>query len=176
MESKRVCLHSDKGRFPAKKTQSNDYKTIHKPLAYNQNYKNKQMLGVGKRTSERKKGEDDAEFSSSSRVNNLKPANTDNKSLQGESKTYQFQKQKQKRNIKGETWGGTSPTPTEAHAMLSSAHNPSFGNRRAAVGNRIPSTRSTVTRPAQVKPTKEKDQFFFGPDPVNNLSTGGLPA
>ena len=52
----------------------------------------------------------------------------------------------------------------------------SFGNRRTAVGNRIPSTRSTVTRPAQVKPTKEKDQFFFGQDPVNNLSTWGLPA
>ena len=85
MEMKRVCLHSDKWRFPAKKTQSNDYKTIHKPLAYNQNYKNKQMLGVGKRTSERKKGEDDAEFNSSSRVNKLKPANTDNKSLQCES-------------------------------------------------------------------------------------------
>ncbi len=47
----------------------------------------------------------------------------------------------------------------------------SFGNRRTAVGNRIPSTRSTVAQNAQVKPTKEKDQFFFGQDPVNNLST-----
>ena len=56
------------------------------------------------------------------------------------------------------------------------SQDPSFGNRRTTVGNRIPSTRSTVTRPAQVKVTKEKDQFFFGPDPVNNLYTGGLPA
>ena len=100
-----------------KRLQNNTQTIGLQPKLYKQ-----QMLGVGKRTSERKKGEDDAEFSSSSRVNNLKPANTDNKSLQGESKTYQFQKQKQKRNIKGETWGGTSPTPTEAHAMLSSAH------------------------------------------------------
>ena len=57
-----------------------------------------------------------------------------------------------------------------------SSQNPSFGNKRSAVGNRIPSTRSTVTRLAQVKPTKDKDQFFFGQDPINNLSTGGLPA
>ncbi len=37
------------------------------------------------------------------------------------SKTKQSQKQIQKRNLNGER-GGTSPTPTEAHAMLSLAH------------------------------------------------------
>lgn len=42
----------------------------------------------------------------------------------------------------------------DADASTSNAEfgsqNPSFGNGRSAVGNRIPSTRSTVTRPAQV--------------------------
>ena len=51
------------------------------------------------------------------------------------------------------------------------SQNPSFGNKISAVGNRIPSTRSAVRRPAQVKPTKEKDRFFFGQEPVNNLPT-----
>ena len=55
------------------------------------------------------------------------------------------------------------------------SQNPSFGNKRTAGGNRIPSTRSTVTRSAQVKLTKENDQFLFGQDPVNNLSTRGVP-
>jgi hypothetical protein len=36
-------------------------------------------------------------------------------------KTKQFKKKIKKCNINGEG-GGTSPTPTEAHAMLSSAH------------------------------------------------------
>jgi ribosomal protein S10 len=36
------------------------------------------------------------------------------------SKAKQFMKQIHKRNITGE--GGTSPTPTEAHAMMRSAH------------------------------------------------------
>ena len=56
------------------------------------------------------------------------------------------------------------------------SQNPSFENRRSAVGNRIPSTRSTVTQPAQVKPNKDKDQFLFGQDPINNVSRGSLPA
>jgi hypothetical protein len=49
-------------------------------------------LGVEKSTSERKKGEDDAEFSSSNRVNKLKPANIDNKSLQSETQNQTISK------------------------------------------------------------------------------------
>jgi len=47
-------------------------------------------MGVGIRTSERKKGEDDAKFGSSSRVNKLKPDNTDNKWLQSETQNKTF--------------------------------------------------------------------------------------
>ena len=57
------------------------------------------------------------------------------------------------------------------------SQNPSFENKRSAVVNRIPSTRSTATRPAQDKPNKDnKDHFLFRQDPGNNLSIGGMPA
>ena len=48
--------------------------------------------------------------------------------------------------------GGTSPTPTEAHARNAEFgwQIPSFGNIRSAVGNRRPSTRSIVRRLAEV--------------------------
>jgi hypothetical protein len=128
-------------------------------------------LGVGKRTSERKNGKDDAEFSSSSAVNKLKPANNKINRYKAKPKTKQFQKQIQKRNLNGERGGHLADANGSIRNAEFGSQDPSFGNKRTAVGNRIPSTRSTVTRPAQVKPTKEKDQFFFGQDPVNNLST-----
>ena len=39
---------------------------------------------------------------------------------------------------------------TSARNVEFGSQNPSFGNRRSAVGKRIPSTRLIVTRPAQV--------------------------
>ena len=48
------------------------------------------------------------------------PTTTTNR-YKAKPKTKQFQKQIKKRNLNVER-GGTLPTPTEAHAMLSSAH------------------------------------------------------
>jgi hypothetical protein len=70
-----------------KRLQNNTQTIGLQPKLYKQ-----QMLGVGKRTSERKKGEDDAEFNSSSRVNKLKLANNDNKSLQSETQNQTISK------------------------------------------------------------------------------------
>ena len=59
-------------------------------------------------------------ISAASTVGYSLPATTTNR-YKEKSKTKQSQKQIQKRNLNGER-GGTSPTPTEAHAMLSSTH------------------------------------------------------
>ena len=147
----RVCLHSDKGRFPAKKTQSNDYKTIHKPLAYNQNYTNNKCWGLGNahRRGKREKTMQILALPYASTGYNL-PTTIINP-YKAKPKSKQFQKQIQKRNLNGERGegGGLADANGSTRNAEFGSQDHSFGNIRIAVlGNRIPSTRSTVSRPA----------------------------
>ena len=73
MEMEIICLKFREVMISCKKFQSSIYITIHKPLVTDKNIETKKYwgLGDGKRTSERKKGEEDAEFGSSSRVHML---------------------------------------------------------------------------------------------------------